>query len=447
MSHASRCVRWVVALVGILVIQYFSTAAWGALTLAPIFSSNMVLQRNAAVPIFGTADPGATVTVQFGNQNVSAVANSTGRWQANLGSMNASATPSSLVVTGPGAQITCTGVQVGEVWLFSGQSNMDMTLNEAAESAPYIADAPNRNIRLFLMKAGNGPATTTWKVADSTTAAAFSAVGYWTGLELSKKLNIPIGLIQATHDGTNISEWQTTNGGSGSDYLAMVKPIQPLAIKGIGWYQGESNGGDAAYETKLTAMISEWRTDWGATLPFGIVQLPASKWTAARIAQYNVTQKVASTFLVVTHDLPGSSQLHPTAKKLVGMRMGLGARATVYGEAIEYSGPVPALALSSISGNTITLGFTHVGNGLTTSDGLAPSAFQIAGADGRFQAATATLAGNTIRVSSSRVATPKMVRYGFSATGNLFNVVNVPIEGGTASITRLPGSLFDVRFP
>jgi sialate O-acetylesterase len=448
-KHLFSWVRQASVLGALALSAILSQDALAALGVAPIFGNNMVLQRGASVPVFGTGDVGSTVTVSFANQTASTVVPSTGKWQVNLASMSASASPATMTVSATGSSaVTFTGVQVGEVILFSGQSNMDMMMSEADESAPYISDAPNRNIRLFLMKSGNGPATASWQPANATTAANFSAVGYWAGLELSKKLNVPVGLIQATHDGTNISEWQTTNGGAGADYLAMVKPIQPYAIKAIGWYQGESNGGDAAYETKLTAMINQWRTDWGSVLPFGIVQLPAAKWEAARSAQYRVSQNVGSTFLVVTSDLPQSTQLHPTVKKPVGLRMGIGLRGFVYGEPIEYSGPVPSASPASFaSGNKIVLNFTHLGNGLITSNGLAPATFQIAGADGRFQSATAVIVGNTIEVSSSRVAAPKKVRYAYGGAGNLFNNVSVPVEGGTATLTRLPASLFEVSVP
>lgn len=426
-----------------------STSALAALTVSPIFSSNMVLQRGTTVPVFGTATPGATVTVQFANQNVSAVAGAGGKWQANLASMSASTSASSMVVSSGATSVTFTGVQVGEVWLCSGQSNMGKPLSYADGSAPYIADAGNHNIRLFKMIAGNGPSTTTWQVSTSTNANNFSAVGYWMGLDLSEDLNVPIGLIQATHDGTAISNWELTDGGTGVDYTNMVKTIQPFAVKGVAWYQGESNGGDSSYQTELTDMINEWRSDWGLlNLPFGIVQLPATKWNTAEIAQFNVSQTVANTYLVVTADLPGSSQLHPTAKYLVGMRCSIGARGSVYGEPIEYSGPVRQLPPGSfVAGSTAIINFNHLGNGLITGNGSAPSPVTLAAASGNYVTATALLVNNTLQASTSRVPAPKHLRYGFGSTGNLFNTVNIPTEGGRSNVTQLPASLFQVDFP
>lgn len=424
------------------------TPAFAAMTVSPIFSSNMVLQRNTTVPVFGTGDPGATVTVQFLNQNVSAVVAGDGKWQVNLAPMAASSPGSIMNVQSGASLISFSSVQVGEVWLCSGQSNMGKPLSYADGSAPYIADAGNHNIRLFRMTGGSGPGTTTWQVSTSTNADDFSAVGYFMGLDLSEDLNVPIGLIQATHDGTAISHWEHSNGGTGDDYDAMVKAIQPFAVKGVAWYQGESNGGDGAYQTKLTDMIAEWRGDWGLpNLPFGIVQLPATKWTTAELAQLNTFLTVPNTYLVVTCDLPGGNQLHPTAKYEVGIRCSIGARGSVYGETIEWSGPIrAAYPASFVSGSTVIVNFSHLGNGLIPGNGQSPSTFQVAGSNNRYVNATATIVGNTIQVSSS-VTTPKHVRYGMSAVGNLFNAVNVPTEGGTKTVTQLPASLFQIDFP
>ncbi|HEX8904217.1 MAG TPA: sialate O-acetylesterase, partial [Longimicrobiaceae bacterium] len=385
-------------------------------------------------------------TVSFQNQSVSAVAAADGKWRADLASMPASTAPATLTVTSGSATVQFTGVQVGEVWVCSGQSNMGKPLSYANGGTEEAARAGNYDIRLFRMTAQiPGPSYATWEVSSSTSASNFSAVGYWFGLELSKKYNVPIGLIQATHDGTSISQWETSNGGTGDDYLAMVKAIQPFAVKGVVWYQGESDGGDNTYEKKLTDMISEWRADWAqARLPFGIVQLTGSGSGGARWGQYLVSRKVADTWLVVTSDLPGGQQLHPTEKKPIGLRLGLGARALVYGEAIEYSSPIAGGV--SVSGSKVTLTYTHAGSGLITGDGTAPSTFQVSDAPGgRYQAATATISGNTI-VLTSKVAAPHSVRYQWGTIGNVFNSINVPVEGGASAITRLPASMVQLDF-
>lgn len=433
--------RTVCALLPVAALLFADPAT--ALTVSPIFRSNMVLQRNTTVPVWGTDTAGTVVTVQFLNQSVSATADAAGTWRVNLASMAANAGANAMIVSSATGSATFTAVQVGEVWLCSGQSNMGKPLSYADNSAPYISDAPNHDIRLFRMIAGNGPSTSSWTLSDSTSASNFSAVGYWFGLDLSEDLNVPIGLIQATHDGTSIDHWEHTDGGTGDDYDAMVKAIQPFAIKGVLWYQGESNGGDSAYQAKLTDMLGEWRSDWTlSALPFGIIQLPSTKWTTAELAQYNVVQTVANTFLVVIHDLPGSSQLHPTAKYLVGMRSSIGARGFVYGEPIEYAGPVPSTR--STSGSTVTVTYTHAGNGLFTSNGAAPGPFTVAPSSGRASSGTGTISSaNTITVTSS-VSVPATIQYGISSAGNVFNHVNIPTEGGKQSVDRLCGSLYSV---
>jgi sialate O-acetylesterase len=422
-------------------------AATSTLAVSPIFRANMVLQRDVAVPVFGKADPATTVTVQFQGQSVATVAAADGTWRVDLASMPANRVPNTLTVSAGSTTAQFTGVLVGDVWLCSGQSNMGKPLSFANGGSAEAGKARNHDIRLFRMTAQlPGPSYATWQVSDSAAASTFSAVGYWFGLELAKQhSDVPVGLIQATHDGTSISRWQTSNEGSGADYIAMVKAIQPFAVKGVVWYQGESDGGDATYEKRLTDMIAEWRGDWAqARLPFGIVQLTGSGSGGARWGQYLVSRRVADTWLVVTSDLPGGQQLHPTEKKPIGLRLGLGARALVHGEPIEYSGPV--VSGVTVSGSRVTLAYAHAGSRLVTGNGAAPATFQIAAAPGgRYQTATATIVGNTV-VLTSKVAAPRSVRYQWGSIGNLFNAISVPVEGGTSSITRLPASLVQVDF-
>lgn len=424
-----------------------SPLTFAQLAVSPIFSSDMVLQRGTTVPVFGTASPGTTVTVLFQSQSKSAVADASGKWRVDLASMNASTSPATMTVTSGSSTITLTGVQVGEVWLCSGQSNMGFPLSNADNSAPAISAAGNYNIRLFRMTAGSGPSTTTWKVSNSSTVGNFSAVGYWMGLELSQWFgNVPIGLIQATHDGTSIDHWQHTSSGIGDDYDAMVKAIQPFAVKGVAWYQGESNGGDAAYGGKLTNMINEWRADWNLpSLPFGIIQLAyRSGWNVCRNAQLEVADSQPNCFLVVIRDLPGG-QLHPPAKKPVGIRTAIGARGKVYGEAITYSGPVRDIANSYVSGNKVILNWKFTGTGLFTNDGAAPGAFSVATASGQFKTATAVIVGNTVEVWSSTIASPARVQYSYSSVGNLYSRVNVQTEGGAVIVDRLKASEFQIN--
>jgi sialate O-acetylesterase len=415
--------------------------AGGQLILAPIFGSRMVLQQGTGALVFGQAAPGASVAVEFQGQITVTAANASGNFKAALPALSASSTPSTLTVTSGPDVVTISDVQVGEVWLCSGQSNMGRALSTADGSGSYIADAGNHNLRFFRMHNDDLPAGAAWQTSTSATAADFSAVCYWMGLDLSQSLGVPVGLIQASYDGSAIEEWKHSGGSSGVHYDAMIRPLQPFSLKGVLWYQGESNGGEIDYEPKLLELLAEWRSDWARPqLPFGIVQLPAAKWKASRLAQYKVAQGDPNAFLVVTHDLPGSTQLHPTAKYEVGIRSSIGARATVYGEAIEAGGPTP-LSTSSASGSNFIIRYADSGRGIFTTDGGAPGPFEIAGSNGRFVVATATIVGSTIVVSSSRVTAPVSVRYGYTGLGNVTSSVSIPVEGG-GTVTSLPGSLF-----
>jgi sialate O-acetylesterase len=421
------------------------TIARAELAVAPIFGDHMVLQRGAPAPVFGTADPYAQMTVEFDGQRVVAVADANGRWQATLAPMEAR-TPSTLSVFGDGAWVAFSGVQVGEVWLCSGQSNMGYPLVNANDSGPAIAEAAGHNIRLFRMTAGNGPATASWQASNPDTAGGFSAVCYWMGLELAHWFgDVPVGLIQATHDGTAIERWQHSAGGVGDDYDAMVRAIQPYGVKGVLWYQGESNGGDAGYAAKLASMIGEWRADWGQDyLPFGIVQLAyRSGWNVARNAQLVVADSVEDSFLVVIRDLPGGA-LHPPDKQAVGIRSAIGARGLVYGEDIVWSGPIRDVPNSFVESGIVVLAWKHLGGGLYTDDGLPPGEFLLAGANGRFKPASAAIVGDMVEVWSSAVPDPVKVQYAYRSVGNLYNFADVLSGDGGQFIVGLKASEFEI---
>jgi sialate O-acetylesterase len=445
-------IKMFLSLAAFLLVGLTSSGAFAALAVNPIFRSNMVLQSGMTCPVFGTGDVGTTVTVSFLDQTVPTTVESTGKWQVNLTSMAVNATPSTMTVTATGSSpVTFTGVQVGEVWVSAGQSNMEFNLQDATGSAPVVADAGNHNIRLFDMGGyQTSPSTSSWTISTSTTAAVFSAVCYWHGLELEQRYDVPVGLIDASRNGSQITEWYTDHTGSLGEMLYdnRIRPIQPFAVRGVLYYQGETASDPANYGTMLPNMIAQWRDDWGLPdLPFGIVQIPGGGVVA--LAQFNASQTVANTWLAVTSDVSNKA-LHPTNKKPVGTRLSLGARALVYGDSIEYSGPIRAVPPTSfVTGNKVVLNWAHLGSGLSTSNGGAPTTFEVADSAGRYSSGTATIVGNTVEVVSNRVAVPKRVRYQMGGyNGNLFNSgLSVPVEGGASTLTKLPTATFELVFP
>jgi sialate O-acetylesterase len=212
-------------------------------------------------------------------------------------------------------------------------------------------------------------------------------------------------------------------------YNAMIAPLEPYALAGGIWYQGESNAGRAGqYQKLFPAMIQNWRQAWGqGEFPFLFVQIAPHQAMKPEIreAQLLSWQKVPRTAMAVITDVGNETDIHPTKKEPVGARLALAARAIAYGENIEYSGPV--YASMKIEGDHAILSFTHLGSGLMAKDGELKG-FTIAGADGNFVAAKATIKGDEVVLSSPSVAAPVAVRYGWSSTPdvNLFNREGLP---------------------
>jgi sialate O-acetylesterase len=209
----------------------------------------------------------------------------------------------------------------------------------------------------------------------------------------------------------------------------MVAPLIPYTIKGVIWYQGESNGGRGKqYQTLFPLMISDWRQRWGeGNFPFLFVQIAPYKGNdpAIREAQLLTFKSVPATAMVVTTDIGDPTNIHPTHKRPVGERLALAARALAYGEKIEYSGPV--FNSAKIDGAKVVISFTHVGGGLLAKDGPLKG-FELAGADKKFTPAQAQIQGDTIIVTSAQVPSPAFVRYGYTQSPdvNLFNQDGLP---------------------
>ena len=208
----------------------------------------------------------------------------------------------------------------------------------------------------------------------------------------------------------------------------MIAPIEPYAIRGVIWYQGESNSSQpASYEKLLPAMISDWRRVWGADLPFLFVQLAPYRNThpAFREAQFHIWQRTPHTAMAVITDVGDAGNIHPIRKQPVGERLALAARVLSYGEQLEYSGPV--FEKMKVEGAKATLSFTHVGQGLTAPGGSLKG-FTLAGADGKFLPADAVIEGSTVIVTSGQISQPVAVRYGWAMMpdGNLFNREGLP---------------------
>ena len=436
-----------------------------------IFSNNMVLQRDAPLPIWGWAEPGEKVTVRFAEQEKTATTADDGRWQVKLDPLAASSEPRDMQIhSSPDTpDSTLNNVLVGEVWLCSGQSNMEWTVRQSADSQEEIAAANHPQIRHI--KIAHTPAaepqddlkTDGWKECSPQTAAGFTAVGYYFGRQLHKELNVPVGLIGSNWGGTRIEPWTSPEGfrsvkalqniadkldqfpekkgnkvqhqSALALYNGMIHPLVPFAIRGALWYQGESNNGEGMlYHAKMKALINGWRAVWQqGDFPFLFVQLAPYRYGGARGNAANLpgiwqaqlaTLGLSNTGMAVTTDIGNVTDIHPKNKQEVGRRLALWALAKTYGRKnLVYSGPLYRSHV--FESNAIRVVFDHA-DGLKSADDMSLSHFEVAGEDRTFMPAATRIDGCTVLVSG--VDNPVAVRFAWhqQAEPNLVNAAGLP---------------------
>jgi sialate O-acetylesterase len=428
---------------------------------AGVFGQHMVLQRGVKVPVWGTGKAGEKVVVSFGDQRVETAVGERGAWRVELAAMPADKMGKALVVEGEN-RVRFEDVLVGEVWVVSGQSNMQFSLKASKEGAEELAQADRPLLRLAIVgqRAAKEPVEDRevgWKICTPETARGFSAVGYGLGKELLEKLNVPVGVVQAAVSGTPAQSWTSIEGlksdatlgryveqyekmkaGEKADgmpsslYNGMIAPLTNMPIAGVAWYQGESNTGDAdVYATLFGAMVKDWRRAWGGDVPFVWVQLPAnqervkvpeeSKWSELREAQAEVLA-LPKTGMAVTLDLSGERTiLHPLNKREVGRRLALEARRVAYGEKVERS---PLVEKVSMEGDKVRVTFAGtkrlVVGAPVVRDPLMPSGkdltvkgFAVAGEDRKWVWAQGKVEGTAVVLWSDEVKKPMAVRYGW----------------------------------
>ena len=421
-----------------------SSIAWADVSLSSLFSDHMVLQRNIKVPVWGKALAGEEITVEFRNQSHQAKADSVGKWAVELEPLKANAKPHELVVRGKNT-ITIKDVLVGEVWIGSGQSNMEWTMSNTHNAQEAMAAANQPNIRLFLVpkvKAAQ-PAedlVAEWKACSPEAVKSFSAVSYFFARELHNRLDVPVGMIASSWGGSRIEPWIPTaepTAGYSEMYNAMIAPIVRYAMRGAIWYQGESNVNDGegpTYRDKMENLINSWRQKWGledfsfyyvSIAPFKDFYQPGN---LPRLWHYqSEALKIPHTGMAVVSDIGNLNDIHPRNKLDVGRRLALWALAKNYGQdELVYSGPF--YRSMDIDGNKIRLHFAHSGSGLIARDDQPLNEFQIAAADGKFVPALAAIDGETVVVSAKEVPQPENVRFAWHklSNANLSNKEGLP---------------------
>lgn len=440
--------------------------------LPKILGDHMVLQRDKPINLWGWADPGEAVQVTLGTTTASAKAGENGKWAAQLAAQKASANPLSLVVKGNNNEIALSDILIGEVWICSGQSNMEWSMSNTQHGKEEIPKANHPNIRLFNVQGHISkpePQDDTageWKACTPASVPGFSGVGYHFGQNLHAELGVPIGLIGSNWGGTEIEPWTAKVGleqveslkadaKNGGIYNGMIHPLAPFTMRGIIWYQGESNclkGEAQIYTDRTLALVKGWRTVFEQDdLPFYFVQIapfPYESRFKARNqnltveslpefweAQRNCMQALPNCGMVVVSDITGNvNDIHPRNKLDVGHRLARWALAKDYGKKnLVHSGPL--YKSMEIKGDKIVLKFDHVGGGLKSLDGQALNHFTIAAADQPFVAAEATISGDTVVVSAAGIGAPVAVRFAWHETavwnfGNADGLPAVPFRTG-----------------
>lgn len=475
--------------------------------LASPFSDHMVLQREMAVPVWGTAAPGEKVTVAFAGQTVSATAGADGKWMVKLDSLKASAEGRNLVASA-GNSVTVSDVLVGEVWLGSGQSNMVVGSTGTAKNDPVLAEMVAKDHPLVRIGWGNKK---DWRAAKA--PVGLPALPFAFATNLQAHLQVPVGVLLGAVPGSStdfwvtpqavqadeecrraiqtyaetvyprerkayeerLKKWEATDAAKrpankpepplepgaarhevGKFFEQYIRPAIPFAVRGVLWDQGEN--GPSITGTRpmmvMRALITSWRKEWGrADLPWVYIQKPSGGGCAFdpqnpinRLAvefaplpekvaascfvreQYLKLLEIPNTYMVITSDL--SPGVHPPNKSGYGARAAEVAMVAAYGKKAEIYGPL--YAGSAVEGDKMRIRFTHTGKGLTFRHGEKLQGFVIAGEDKRFVWAEAVIDGETVVVSSPKVAKPAAVRYAYEDArfpwANLFNKDGLPAQ-------------------
>lgn len=472
---------------GILAKTVYSgiTGDYGGLQMSQLYTDYMVLQRDIPLDIHGIANAGEKITVSIINQKATATANNQGKWSVVLKPMNA-ATDLTLTVEAGSAAKVYKHVAVGEVWLCSGQSNMAFMLCQADTYKRDIDNVGDPQLRLFDMKARwetynvAWPAScldslnhlqyyrsTTWQPTTPDNAKWFSAIAYYYGRMLRDSLKVPVGLICNAVGGSPTEAWVDRNtletcfpailknwlhndfiqdwvrGRAAKNltndnthlgrhpyepcylYESGILPLQKYPIKGVIWYQGESNAHNMeAHSVLFKLLVGSWRSNWSnPTMPFYFVQLSSlnrPSWPWFRYSQLQLMQQIANTGMAVSSDCGDSLDVHPLRKQPIGQRLARWALNKTYGMSVTPSGPIYKGVVRSA--DALIVSFDYADN-LCTSDGKQPSTFEIAEEEGMYYPATAVIEGNTVRLTSPEVKNPRYVRYGWQpfTRANLIN--------------------------
>ena len=458
------------------------------LRLPAVFSDNMVLQRGMPAAIWGRARPGERVTVALRGRRKTADAGADGAWSVGLEAMDASPASAGageeLTVTAGDESIRLKDVLVGEVWLGAGQSNMNFPVHRAGQAEQEIAAADHPRLRLSSdtlsipgMLEYQTPGGGRWVKCAPATVKEFSALMYFCGRELQRRLDVPVGLICRAVGGSRTCPWAPAEAlradsairptgempagadAPGNHYAERIAPVVPYGLRGILWDQGESGTGipGVGHYPVMSVLVAAWRRAWHRPdMPFVFVQKPSGggwtwkpgltdehgkavprpalpptprqipdEWGGYKREEYQRLMGIGHAGMVVAMDLEGGT--HPHDKQSYGRRMADVALGLACGEQTVWCGPV--YDRMKIEGAEVRIFFRHVGGGLVARSADGPQGFMVSGRDRRFHWAEARIDGEAVVVRSDAVPEPAAVRYAWALQpewANLFNKQGLP---------------------
>jgi len=432
-----------------LLIERYAKPA-PALGFARIFSDHAVLQAGKKLKLWGVAPKGKAVTVSLGSSKATAAADASGRWSVTLPPMPCGG-PHELSVAADGQEVTLKDIMIGEVWLASGQSNMAWPTGLAASVKDDYERAPNRNLRLFSVAPTPSresldelPALHCgWQIAGPQTVGDFSSLAYQFGRLLQDKRRVCVGVIDTSKGGSPVEAWLPQKvaeslkaGRPLSLYRGTIHPVVGYPLRGVIWYQGESNTRDPSpYADRFGALIRGWRDVWGEELPWLYVQLAnfnpkkddqKGNWPLLREAQA-AALALPRTGMATAVDLGTPDDIHPRDKREVARRLVAAAQAVAYGternwasgprvEKVEFTGKRAIIHLSGKCSRTAISANT-------------PSGVEISADGKRFVPATVSIEGTTVTATAPTVPAPVAVRYGWadSPTMTLYDSKGYPV--------------------
>ncbi|SHK40018.1 sialate O-acetylesterase [Maribacter aquivivus] len=438
-----------------------TTFAKAEITLPKIFSNEMVLQRESDVLLYGWADPNEEFTIytSWNDETVAVKTGNDAKWEITVKTSEAGG-PFQIIFKGKSNEITLKDILIGEVWLCSGQSNMEWSANSKIANRDFeVENANYPNIRLFTVakRTAEYPqedVAGTWVSCSPETMQDFSAVAYFFARKVQKELNIPIGLIDnawgassaevwtpesvfkahpelvEAHKKVEPNQWVTVE--KSTLFNGMTAPLTKFKIAGVLWYQGEANTANAEnYQELFTSMITSWRTEWNNDFPFYFAQIAPFKYDqefAGGVVrnQQRRTLVLKNTGMAMTSDICLIEDIHPLNKQDVGLRLANIALKDHYGLLKNKEVYGPLYESFEVDGNQLKVNFSH-SEGLHNK-GKKITLFEVSNAAGEWFSAKAKLKNQQVIVSSKEVKNPTGVRYAFKSTdiGTLFNAVGLP---------------------